>query len=261
VTTPLSFDRAADFYDQTRGFPPGIADKVAASALEAIPSGSRILEIGVGTGRIGIPLLRRGARLVGLDVSRKMMQRLRENLDPAGPPAPLVEGNALHLPFPAGSFGGVIVVHVLHLIPERQQALDEVIRLLQPGGVFLSGFNWEPEGSAPNLVRAAWQRIVEQYPEARQSAHQRNFHLPVAELEGRGGVHRQWDAAAWPSQYIPAERIGQMEQGMFSSTWRLPDEVRGRSLSELRRWAAGAFGDLHVPIPVQRKFVWQSFTF
>src|SRR5689334_9977693 len=76
----VAFDRAAGFYDQTRGFPSGEAQHIGALFAKAgqLTSSSRIMEIGVGTGRIALPLAPHVRQIVGVDLARPMMNRLRE---------------------------------------------------------------------------------------------------------------------------------------------------------------------------------------
>src|SRR5579859_1522595 len=79
----LSFDRVAGQYDGTRGYPPGVSDAIAAGMMRYGPlePGSSALEIGVGTGRIALPLLARGVNITGVDISERMTARLREKYD------------------------------------------------------------------------------------------------------------------------------------------------------------------------------------
>jgi ubiquinone/menaquinone biosynthesis C-methylase UbiE len=69
------FDRATSFYDQTRGLPKAIEDWLTDSVPNEVGlvSGSRVLEIGVGTGRIARPLARAGYRYPEVDLSYGMM--------------------------------------------------------------------------------------------------------------------------------------------------------------------------------------------
>ncbi len=102
------------------------------------------LEIGVGTGRIALPLHDRGIAMAGMDIAEAMLRRLIGN---AGGAAgfPLLLADATRLPLPDGSFGSVLAVHVLHLIPTWRDAVEEAFRVLRPGGVLIASF---PGGSA-----------------------------------------------------------------------------------------------------------------
>ena len=78
--TSRSFDRAAEFYDKTRPLFDATVDAGIRSLLEAAGEGARILEVGAGTGRISIPLLERGADLIGCDISEIGRASCRERV-------------------------------------------------------------------------------------------------------------------------------------------------------------------------------------
>src|SRR4026207_425443 len=112
MNTSLSFDQAADVYDQTRPLFDATADVGIQSLLDAAGLGACILEVGAGTGRISIPLMERGADLIGCDLSARMLARQREKYSTAR----LAQSDAVFLPFPSGYFDAVLTVHVMHLI-------------------------------------------------------------------------------------------------------------------------------------------------
>ncbi|MGD9750751.1 MAG: class I SAM-dependent methyltransferase [Acidimicrobiia bacterium] len=74
-------DAFADTYDRWYGDLPGLEDTVAAA--ERLAGGRPVLELGCGTGRLCLPLARRGVVVHGLDSSDAMLERLREK-DPSG---------------------------------------------------------------------------------------------------------------------------------------------------------------------------------
>src|SRR5262245_20433845 len=74
----VSFDRAAEFYDQTRALPAAALDGVVDLLGAELEGRGRCLEIGVGTGRIALPLSGAGVPMAGVDVSAQMVARLLE---------------------------------------------------------------------------------------------------------------------------------------------------------------------------------------
>jgi ubiquinone/menaquinone biosynthesis C-methylase UbiE len=106
--------------------------RIVQTLLAELPARGLCLEIGVGTGRIALPLIRAGRLVVGVDISLEMMRRLVDNA--AGSPPPLVAGDATRLPFRDRSFTSAIASHVLHLIPAWHLAVDELLRVMAPGG-------------------------------------------------------------------------------------------------------------------------------
>ena len=129
MSNSRSFDRAAHIYDQTRLLNESIAKYGIPAIMDILGANARLLEVGAGTGRISIPLLERGADLIGCDLSSQMLARFQEKFAPA----PIVQADAVFLPFASNQFEAVMTVHVLHLIPVWREALHEFKRVLEPG--------------------------------------------------------------------------------------------------------------------------------
>ncbi len=74
----LAFDRAVAYYDRTRAIPRSVQEKITDSLIQQVGGdrGAGFLEVGIGTGRISRPLLERGYRVVGIDLSLAMMREM-----------------------------------------------------------------------------------------------------------------------------------------------------------------------------------------
>jgi 2-polyprenyl-3-methyl-5-hydroxy-6-metoxy-1,4-benzoquinol methylase len=74
-------EHVAARYDESSAdmFEPGVVD-AAVDVLAGLAGGGRALELGVGTGRIALPLARRGVPVHGIDLSRAMIARLAASL-------------------------------------------------------------------------------------------------------------------------------------------------------------------------------------
>jgi SAM-dependent methyltransferase len=125
----VSFDRVAAEYDETRGGAARAAASAGGVATHLLPG--NVLEVGVGTGIVAKALLDKvsGVRLVGVDISARMLAVATGRL-----PGRLVRGSAQRLPFPPGRFDDVVMVHVLHLVPDLATTLAEAARVLRRGG-------------------------------------------------------------------------------------------------------------------------------
>jgi SAM-dependent methyltransferase len=256
TNTSVSFDRAAGFYDQTRGFPPGMADEMAALAMNMLDGRTRALEIGVGTGRIAKPMLARGLHLTGVDLSRGMMNRLRETLGDLPSPM-LIEGNIMRLPFADDSFDAVIAVHILHLVSDWQVVLDEVRRVLQGGGVLLLGNN----SYRDNAARAIRQQLTDMMS-ARGLGRSRVGAIEgeiETELIRRGATVEVREIEPVMTYTTPREEIQMIESRVWSSTWHMPDQVLTEIVAELRASALAVFGSLDQQIEVPQTFTWRRF--
>lgn len=116
-----------------------------AARLAVVQPGERVLDIGCGTGNAAILAAQRGARVVGVDLSRGLLGLAREDADIASVEPTLVQGDAQQLPFAPGSFDVALSAFGLIYAPDREKAVAEVARVLRPGGRFAMTA-WSPTG-------------------------------------------------------------------------------------------------------------------
>jgi ubiquinone/menaquinone biosynthesis C-methylase UbiE len=112
----------------------------------ALPLGARILETGTGKGHFTLALARRGFRVTTIDVSEEEQAFARLQAERSGL-SELVEfrvGDAANLGFPDASFDAVFSVNLLHHLSDARRVLDEMARVLAPGGkLIVSDFSDE----------------------------------------------------------------------------------------------------------------------
>ncbi len=95
------------------------------------------IELGCGTGYVSAWLARRGARPVGIDVSREQLATARRLQAEHGLTFPLLEGNAESLPFPDASFDLAISEYGACLWADPFRWVPEAARVLRPGGALI----------------------------------------------------------------------------------------------------------------------------
>lgn len=125
-------------YDQTRWLTNAIAEEVADFILKLVAATpeTSFLEPGVGTGLNVFPLVKRGYSVTGVDISAKMLAQLRQKLPSIPTNLTLIHGDTSQLPFSDNSFDVVLTVHMLHVVSDWSIFLDEVYRVLKPGGFY-----------------------------------------------------------------------------------------------------------------------------
>jgi ubiquinone/menaquinone biosynthesis C-methylase UbiE len=250
----ISFDRIAERYDATRGFPPGVETQIGAAfrRLSGLRAGAHLLEIGVGTGRIAIPLASQGYRYTGADISSAMMQRLRQRL-PAGVTVDLLRADATALPLRDASMDGAVAVHVLHLIAGWERAVVELRRVLRPGGTLALGFNVAANQSDSESLREHWRTIVEELGGDTRRPGVRNEEASALIQEVFGEPRREI-LATWERHETIRERLDLLATRTTSDTWQLPDAILAESLRRVEDWAQATYGDLEAPRPLQANF-------
>lgn len=133
-STPAGYgDAFADVYDT---WYPTIGDEASCvETLISLAGSSKVLELGVGTGRLALPLARHGLDVVGVDASAAMLRQLRAKQD--GTRVALVQADMAD-PALQGRFGLVLIAYnTLFNLPDRssqQRCLRSAARLLAPTG-------------------------------------------------------------------------------------------------------------------------------
>jgi SAM-dependent methyltransferase len=93
-----------------------------------------VLEIGVGLGADHLGFALAGARLSGVDLTPRAIEHTRRRLEAFGRESDLRTADAEHLPFADARFDVVYSWGVLHHSPDTPKAIEEVWRVLRPGG-------------------------------------------------------------------------------------------------------------------------------
>jgi ubiquinone/menaquinone biosynthesis C-methylase UbiE len=234
----LVFDRAVEYYDKTRSLSSASMDKLVPLIRRTVGDGP-CLEIGVGTGRIALPLQADDTDMVGLDLSRAMMHRLVQNAGGVAP-FPLVNADASSLPFSDDSFAAALAVHVLHLIPEWRQALAELGRVVRPSSPLVIDIGRQTQGPFRDLLAefAAAARI----PDTHRGV-QDTDELDVAMAEMGARLIRT-DVIEEVRSATYAKTIQALETGTYSITWAADQATREKAANHTRRWVESRFGEL-----------------
>ena len=149
-----AYSRWAPFYDAVFAWVmrPG---RVATAAL-LNQTGGRVLDVGVGTG-LELPMFASNVMVTGIDLCEPMLEIARKRI--ATHKLDNVEGllvmDAMDLMFPDASFDAVIGPYVLTVVPEPERTLDEMARVVKPGGEIILSNHIGAE-SGPVALFESW---------------------------------------------------------------------------------------------------------
>lgn len=263
---PISFDHMADRYDTTRNDHSPAADAIAAGLIRLgkLEPGRSLLEIAIGTGRISLPLLARGVHVTGVDISERMVERLREKYADGREGEPgrawgeltTVMADVTRLPFADGAFDAALAVHIFHLVSDWRQALDEALRAVRPGGAFLLGQDTRPADDLQWQIQERWMEIVREigfdvnltYPGA-------GYSTVVGALRERGLEVTEEVLATWQFEQSPRDMMRWITERLWSRTWGVADDVFAESVRRLTVWAQDRFrAEMDLPVPVTASF-------
>lgn len=113
--------------------------------------GMAVLDVGCGSGNAAIAAARRGAAVVGLDITPKLLEEASVRARNAGVEVEWIEGDAEDLPFESGRFDRVLSTFGVMLAPRHEVAAAELARVCRPGGV-IGLCNPTPEGWAGRFI-------------------------------------------------------------------------------------------------------------
>jgi SAM-dependent methyltransferase len=133
------FDAIARRYDRVYAPSGAAARNRLLTSIARLPPASRVLDLGVGTGRALSALLDAGHAPTGLDVSAEMLAQCARRARPV----PLVQADFWQpLPFEDRAFDGALALHGTLAHPPHESSLPQLVaelgRVLRPGGVFVA---------------------------------------------------------------------------------------------------------------------------
>jgi len=219
----VCFDRAADVYDSTRR---GARPEAIEALANELSDCSSVVEVGVGTGRLAVPLRELGFQVVGVDLSRKMLDQGRaKGLER------LVLGDVCRLPLRRKSVDAVLAVHVLHLIESLRDVVAEAVAVARKKLVTVIDRYDPPDRS----MTWAYGRAIRS--------------------RGVGSVRRWVQPELGIAMIVPPRRLetvlrveelesadaalAALERRTWAVTWDVPDEIHHAALAELSSQFAG----------------------
>jgi ubiquinone/menaquinone biosynthesis C-methylase UbiE len=249
----VSFDRAAGYYDATRRLPGDVREAITELLMAELAGRGRCLEIGVGTGRVSLPLQRRGVDLVGADVSPAMLGRLLENAG-GRRPFPVVVADTTRLPLMGSSLGAVLASHVLHLVSNWTDAVEEAIRVLTPEGVLIVDFG----GATPMPWSDAADERLRRHGVYRKRPGVTDPDDVARYLADRMRV-RRLDAVTMTVRRSLRRDLDDWERQIFAWTWPYTAEQMRAACGDVRQWASNEGWPLDERFERERVIQWWAF--
>jgi ubiquinone/menaquinone biosynthesis C-methylase UbiE len=152
------YNRLAWFYDAVDWFTGNTTHRLRRRALRYLPpAGSRVLEVGFGSGKLHLELAER-YDLAGLDLAYGMVRLTQGRLAARGMKSCLCVGSVYALPWPDGHFDAVLSTFAFSAFPDAEAALDEMVRVIRPGGkvIIVDAGEASDENFMAHMLARAW---------------------------------------------------------------------------------------------------------
>jgi len=248
---PISFDRVADAYDETRI----VSDLIIEKAFMVIDdkvdlSKNRIiLEAGIGTGRTCKPWSNYDVEISGIDISLKMLRKCQERIrEISVRKFELIQADIICLPFKSSTFDITILMHVFDLIKRRKEAIKEIKRIMKTGGFLIIMQYINPlygsiitkkyrelhrKRSSKNILKSVCNRIIPFpiYQKIARLIYGMRFNN-VKKL----AVSVQTESIKWTQRVQTSQILNNLEKRVYSDYWDTPDKTQSRIMKELKKW-------------------------
>ncbi len=130
------WNRWAERYDPFMRNSEPLYDRIAQRMKRQLNRGMYVLELACGTGMISQRIVGNVRSLEATDFSSEMIAQAKKRNTSAR--LHFSVQDATHLPYADQSFDAVVIANALHVMPEPEKALDEILRVLKPGGLLLA---------------------------------------------------------------------------------------------------------------------------
>jgi ubiquinone/menaquinone biosynthesis C-methylase UbiE len=176
------------------------ADLPRMVAVAELPAGTRLLDVGAGTGHTGLAFAAAGCDVTGLDMTQAMLGQARQLAAARGLGFSAVQGYAEALPFADGAFDALACRYCAHHFRDVALAIHEMRRVLRPGGTLVFVDHVAPEDDAQDtfINRLDWLRDPSHHREPRLSEYRAWFSAADLQIN----LVEPWRERMWADEWF-----------------------------------------------------------
>lgn len=234
-----TYDAVAPSFDSHRALPQDVTEAIRAAILDTLETlRPRLLDLGVGTGRIGSRFVAEGDDYVGVDLSFGMLGEFPRGIGEYAPR--LVQADGRRLPFRDATFDAVILIQIFGGMHDWRRLITEARRVLRSAGALVTGRSVAPENGVDAQMKQQLAFLLGAMGVEQNATNVRQDVQRWLEQSAANSAHvitAAWDAKRTPRGFLERHRTG----AQFST---LPSVVKEQALSNLAAWATKAFGSL-----------------
>lgn len=252
-----SFDEQAGSFDHRAGLPESVCASIARELVRfaQLAPGDVVLEVGVGTGQIGLALCQLPLCYVGFDTSAAMLDVFKRRCRESGRAVSLIntDGNN-RWPADDGSVKVVFSSRAIHLL-RNKHVVEEVFRVASPiGATLVLGRLQREKQSLRARLRQEMRNRLRQLGYATQEGQQKEREILDACVRRGAAPLERRVVATWPVQHSAAQTLASWREKSGLAGLKLAADTKETVLSQLAVWAKDAFGSLEAVQSAEEKY-------
>jgi ubiquinone/menaquinone biosynthesis C-methylase UbiE len=239
----LSFDPLIALYDKTRIYDA----RCFRAALDALvgrfppQQWQRLLEPGIGNGRIAIPLAELGYSVTGADIASTMLRAGKRRA--AALPIVWHQADVTRLPYADATFDIAVATHLFYFIRDWQQAADELLRVVRPGGPVI--LMHTGSGVEIPVLNARYKALCAEYAYPIPTVGVESTREVVTYYETLGCQTEWWrDRWTWIAHIRVDRALEHIRARAYSFTTFAPDAIHHRVVKQLATELEQQYGEL-----------------
>ena len=253
-----SFDEQAGSFDERAGLPASVCDSIAKEIvlLAQLGPDDVLLEVGAGTGQIGLALCQLPLGYVGFDASTAMLEVFERRRCESGLPASLIHADGNNRwPADDGSVKAVFSSRAIHLLA-IEHVVGELFRVAAPNrAMLLLGRVQREKQSLRARLRQEMRERLRQLGYASAEGRQKEREiLDACVCRGAAPLEQRF-VATWSVRHSAAQVLASWREKSRLAGLDVPGDVKENVLSQLTVWAKDIFGSLDAIHSAEEKYV------
>ncbi len=224
--------------------------------LATLHAGDLLLDIGAGTGEIGLEIARLHPGYVALDLSLPMLRVFQRRLKEIPAPTGLLAADAnASWPIADRCVRVVFGSRSFHLL-SAERLIQEALRVRSARGAMLVvGRVCRDSQSVKAMMRREMLRLLGATTDGSPSGENQTRILVEALAQGAGVAFAPLVAARWMTAHSPADSLNGWRSKAGLGGTSVPEAIKTEILSKLERWALEMFQNLKTPFPSAEEYV------
>ena len=228
----INYNQIAYKYDKSRDLKPEIIINLVGHLKKLMQNlkDKTALEIGIGTGRFGLPLSKEFMKYTGIDISKNMLKILKKKKGNENR-IEIFNMDGTTMIFNDSTFDILFAFSVLHLVEDWERLIYEIKRVTKKDGYFVFGRMEYLEDEESKIYEQLRHKIVRKSEDIGLS-----YKDQLVELERKFGSYKKYICGTIEERKKIKNIISNFEKRTWSETWELTEKDMAKKIEEAKKF-------------------------